>query len=505
MKRARHTIAFVTGMCFSAMAFADPYYVEWLDFPGDHTIRETDSVGPQHFNVNALPDLLSLRISAWEATDPANDPYTGEEVDPAIAHLFKVDLVVNGLLNPPGPIGLGVSPFDPYRFGDRPIYGFIEFDLDGNIDSGGELESTAMFRFLGNAARFGGLPTGEIGARTAKSASDYDGVFQTAPQFERTGAEMAFVFCGCFAPTLIEEIGDDDGIMEFGETHIVRGRFLERMQALRSYSGVFGGSDFGLYDPEIEVKFSHDPDFNRTTITFVYALDAVGAAALRGETAAPLDSFVANQSSVHEMLRDIALTASGCCGPVFNDPAVFPLVFDWISPNFPNVPLMEQELLQYLNPTQWTATAIIGTTYDSPQTGLYVWTDLGFNWQFADLNSDGASNTLDESLLEVTIVDLDGTMEDADGAQNGVVLIANHGENFNLFDLTNDGQIDDDDVSIYGMAQLADLTGDGFVDGADLATLLASWGNCSGCAADLNGDGVVDGVDTANLLANWTP
>ncbi len=47
----------------------------------------------------------------------------------------------------------------------------------------------------------------------------------------------------------------------------------------------------------------------------------------------------------------------------------------------------------------------------------------------------------------------------------------------------------------------ADFNGDGFINGADLATLLASWGGPGG---DLNGDGVTDGIDLATLLADWT-
>ena len=48
-----------------------------------------------------------------------------------------------------------------------------------------------------------------------------------------------------------------------------------------------------------------------------------------------------------------------------------------------------------------------------------------------------------------------------------------------------------------------DLTGDGGVDGADLANLLAQWGTDG--AADFNGDGVVNGADLAQLLASWSP
>ncbi len=505
MRTLSATFGLFGSLLLSATVLASDGYIEWTDFPGDQTIRETDDAGSQHINVDALPDLLSLRFSAWEAANPATNPYTGQAVDPAEAHLVRIDLTLRGLFNPPGPLGLGAAAFDPYKFGDRPVYGFIEIDLDNNIDSGGELENTATFRFLANAGRFGGLPSGPIGARVAHSTDDYDGVFQSSPQFERSGAEMTFVFCGCFQPVVRQEVGNGNGIFESGESMIVRGRFLERMQATASYSGVFGGSDFGLYDPEIDLLFQHDPSMDRTVVSLVFPLDAEGAAMLAGQSQQPLDGIVSNHASVHEMLRDLALAASGCCGPIFNDPVVFPLVLDWISPSFPNLPQIEMELRQFLDPTQWTATAIVGTTYSSIQSGLYVWTDLGFDWHFADLNHDGASNELDETILEAAIGELDGTPQDADGIANGIVMVPNFGENFSLYDLNNDGKIDTDDTQIYNMSQLADLDGDGLVNGADLATLLSLWGECNGCVADINGDGYVNGVDTANLLANWTP
>jgi len=51
---------------------------------------------------------------------------------------------------------------------------------------------------------------------------------------------------------------------------------------------------------------------------------------------------------------------------------------------------------------------------------------------------------------------------------------------------------------------IADLNADGVVNGADLGTLLISWG-ASDVPADINGDGVVDGADLATLLTNWGP
>lgn len=49
----------------------------------------------------------------------------------------------------------------------------------------------------------------------------------------------------------------------------------------------------------------------------------------------------------------------------------------------------------------------------------------------------------------------------------------------------------------------ADLTGDGFVNGADLASLLATWDTDD--AGDFNGDGVINGADLASLLSVWGP
>lgn len=48
----------------------------------------------------------------------------------------------------------------------------------------------------------------------------------------------------------------------------------------------------------------------------------------------------------------------------------------------------------------------------------------------------------------------------------------------------------------------ADLSGDGTIDGTDLAALLAAWGSA---AADISGDGTVDGVDLSVMLAAWGP
>ncbi|MFM2163770.1 MAG: hypothetical protein RL325_207, partial [Planctomycetota bacterium] len=50
----------------------------------------------------------------------------------------------------------------------------------------------------------------------------------------------------------------------------------------------------------------------------------------------------------------------------------------------------------------------------------------------------------------------------------------------------------------------SDIDCDGFVNGADLAAVLANWGEGSG-PEDLDGDGLVAGSDLAQVLSNWGP
>ena len=53
-----------------------------------------------------------------------------------------------------------------------------------------------------------------------------------------------------------------------------------------------------------------------------------------------------------------------------------------------------------------------------------------------------------------------------------------------------------------GCGSIADLNGDGAVDGADLGTLVSQWGGPG--SADFNGDGLVDGADLGTMFAQWT-
>ncbi len=59
------------------------------------------------------------------------------------------------------------------------------------------------------------------------------------------------------------------------------------------------------------------------------------------------------------------------------------------------------------------------------------------------------------------------------------------------------------DVNIVASVCPPDFDGDGDVNAADLAELLADWGPCPGCAADFDDDGDVDAAELAELLSAW--
>jgi hypothetical protein len=120
--------------------------------------------------------------------------------------------------------------------------------------------------------------------------------------------------------------------------------------------------------------------------------------------------------------------------------------------------------------------------------------DAGMNWLVApdlsDLDADGLTN-------ELTPVDFDGLPRLADS-----LAMANAGCGVNAI-------VDMGPFEAVGRASVdvivADLDGDGAVNGSDLAILLGDWGSDGAClAADLNGDGTIDGGDLGVLLGAWT-
>jgi hypothetical protein len=64
------------------------------------------------------------------------------------------------------------------------------------------------------------------------------------------------------------------------------------------------------------------------------------------------------------------------------------------------------------------------------------------------------------------------------------------------------GRTSSDVQTVTVNVELGDLSGDGVIDGSDMAIVLGNWG-MTGAVGDVDSDGVVDGNDLAILLNNW--
>jgi hypothetical protein len=296
-------------LALAGVARADDVRV-WNDAAGDAVVRRTDSANAGVLNPLArLPDVVSIRLSGWQSPTAATDPYTGS-VAPDPAHLMRLDVTFVGVVNPPGPVTAG--NYNPFRFGNSPVYGFVDLDVDRDRDTGGELGSAARSRFLANVGRFGWLPhESSLGERGAKWADQVDGLYATLPQYERSGEDFALVLCGCFDPVVVSEGGNGNGVFEAGETWVVQGRFFQRAAGYQQASFAFGGSQAGLYDPIVRLRFSHSTATDRTTVSLVYALDGVGAGQLLGLPSQPVNSNVGDASFVLEALSDLVEGSNG--------------------------------------------------------------------------------------------------------------------------------------------------------------------------------------------------
>jgi hypothetical protein len=445
------------------------------DPAGDAVIRRTDAGNSGPLNpLSVLPDVTKLTLSGWTSPTAAIDPYSGSVVSNN-PHLFRLQISFVGVVNPPGT--LDVSNFNPFHFGDSPLFGFVEFDADRNRDTGGELGGPALHRYLAVVGRFGRLPGGSLGSeRGVRWGTELDGIYATTPQYERTGTDFALVFCGCF-PTVVEsEGGNGNGIFEAGETWIVSGNFWQRSGGYRLASFMTGGPDVGLWQPSVKLRWSHDISTNRTTVTLVEALTMTGAAQLAGSPQVQQPNYnygPGDHTSVEEAMRDLADFAT------FTPPT--PGSPEWdLSIGWAGVPI-EGELL---DPTRWRAKGVFGTSYAAYQPGApYVWTDVGFEDPPGDLNHDGLVNVSDRILVRQQYA-------------LGAVQIPNFGANFSVYDINGDGKIDLLDSLWYCPP---DVNDDLQLNIADFSTFLQ--GFSAGAAwADINRDGVLNIADYTLFL-----
>lgn len=488
-------LACAAGLARVSTAFDDPRV--YTDPAQDAVLRRTDvgadgPVDPQA----GWPDLVRITFGGWTTGTPQSNPYSGSWVDSRDTNLFRIDLVFNGLVNPPGPINLRSEGYDPYLYGMNPVYGYVEFDLDSEVNTGGEIDNVRN-RPLGNVSRFGGRFEDSIGERAAVTADDFDGNLLTEPLVERSGEEMHLAFCACFALTITPIDDPTPDTFDAGDTWMVSGRFLGRTHAFSDYSGAFGGSQPGEYDPIVTLRFQHSIQTDKTTISLVHGLDNSGAAALRGENTQALDFNAGNQTSILELLNEIRFTAQHTNDPGPGTP--FDLLRQWRDSE-------HSQFDEFLRVERWDVLALFGTTYSQPQNdALYVWTDVGPDVSAGDCTGDGEINNLDQQAIMVSIAQTDGSSVDSDGQPNGQTRLIDFGQNFALYDLDYDGVIGSLDLASIGYVRYGDVNSDSLVNQADLTIVRGLRGVTSSHplynpAADLNSDQRIDATDEALMV-----
>ena len=406
---------------------------------GDALVRRSDpgADGPLGRAVHKMPDLVEYRIGSWQPLDPEEDLYVGSWS--VGGDFFRLDLVFDGLTNPPGSLGL-VTPFDPYAYGENPVFGYVELDMDADVNTGGELHRSDL-RFSGNAARYGGLPVGARYAdRVALDETAFDGDIQTGPFVDRSGEEFHVSLFGW----LIDEIEDNnagdanDVILpgaSFGEGDdwTVFGQLLHRAHGYEPFSFACCDGLPGSYEPEVQLRFRHDTTSNQTTISLVCPLNNAGAAAMEGEEVEPDDGDASNQSSVLEGLNDLVFGVENPLTSWLSDPD-FAIIQHWGARN----------PAEFLDPQSWKVVALVGMSYSSqdPDGALLAWTDMLPNVRRHDFNADHRVDQRDALLFDQFLAASDGVAGiDADGLVNGQVRIVNFGPNFSLFDVNYDGLV----------------------------------------------------------------
>lgn len=500
--------AVVTGEPCDSCTDPPQSYAEYNDPSGDAVLRRADLnadgvVNPPIVQGRAatFPDLREITFGRWTLANPnpnPPDPYLGMFTSNPNAELVRIDIEFKGLVNPPGSLGFGgFGVFNPYVYGNSPVYGFIEFDMDNDRDTGGELGPAALYRYLAVVGRFGQCPGPGDTGRAAMSGTDLDPSFSTSPQFERSGAEFVLALCGCFTPTVVNTFGDNDGVFGPGNTWIVSGRFFQRAGGFRDLSAVYGGSQPGVYDPVVNLRFRHNIGQNVTTVSLVYPLTMHGASVLRGGSSCPtedMDLSVANDTCIDEAIDDV-IKGAGDPNLAFTFPDTWTLANRWA----------KKTVGATHNPLNWRVRAVVGTSYSqaNPDAPI-VWTDAGFNERACDFNSDGVVTSTDRAIAVTQLGALDSGPSDCDLMPNGSVTICAFGPNFSVFDINYDGRINSQDIALIpATPQPGDINNDCRVNTTDLALLLLRFGMTGGAQpsdGDLNGDGNVNTTDLAILL-----
>ncbi len=484
-------------VCFSAPIEAQllSQFVDGVDA----VVRRTDAGndGPFDTALHALPELLEIRLGEFDPDEPWDDRFDG--IWQGSGGFLRCDLVFAGLINPPGPLGWDDEnpEYDPYRFGGNPVFGYIEFDVDEDENTGGELSAPDL-RYTGNAARFGGLPhASRLAGRVAENAYAFDADVLTPPFVDRSGEEFHLALIGEYVEEIDvrhESPGGDPDVFEPGETWDIEGEFFHRAHGFEAFEFRCFWNP-GSYEPEVMLRFSHDLMTDETTVSLVYPLRNSSAARHEGPTA-PVESADGcddNQNSILEALQALKFSAINA------DPSdrllpEFELIAGWEFNSFGTV----------LDIERWRVLALVGSAYEVYQAdgARFVWTDVYPNPVHGDFDGDAIVNPADLAALNAFIASHDADpMFDSDGQVNGILALVDFATGFCLFDADYDGQVSEADGVLKGDLDL-DLSLD-MNDVDDFVQALVSpqaYSATHGGAdpvprGDFNGDAKLDGQD----------
>jgi len=471
-----------------------------LDEVGEALIRRTDPGAMANIESppRTKPDILGFQCGNWEAPDAPNYPYDGVWLNSG--EFLRFDAHFVGLLNPPGPLALIDVKYAPYQYGPNPLFGYIELDVDQNVNSGGEVSFTEH-RYLANAARFGGKPAVlRYMNRFATEGVHLDRIIFTPPYVERSGEEFHLALLGDHILQHFEVLGNGDTMFDANETWIIRGPLLHRAHCFEQFSSAGGN---GVYQPVVDLRWQHQSAGDVTTLTLVYPLTNAASARLRGDPAIePMDGNAGNQNSIEEALTDLMATVQAIPQ---GDPRR-------LSPAFPLIAPWENQVPStYLGAESWDDTLLVGMAYPVPQPSgaLFAWTDCQPGPLIGDFDGNGRLNPNDSGMLNNYIAAKDGGPEDADGLINGSVRLPDFGSNFSVFDVNYDGAVNVQDK--MAVVVPGDANGDFAVDMLDVAIFVQTAVLPSGqqpgpptmnlyLRADFNQNGMIDGGDTQKFV-----
>lgn len=432
------------------------------DRPNDAKFRPTDAGRQAPFDPTGRGpiELLTIEIGGWAPNarplERIEDAFDGAHA--LGADLLRIDIVLRGLVNPPGPLGTPLH--DPYRYGPNPVYGFVELDMDNNVDTGGELDAPE-FRYLSNVVRFGGRSgRPEFRQRELTQSADFDRNFSTAPFVERHGEEFHVALLGNHVSQIQVLEGNPDRVFDAGESWLILGRHFHRAHGFEPFSFVTGGDVAGEYAPIHPMLFTHDPKRRLTTIAIVFPITQLGSALLRGEPEEPINCDPTDQASVLEALIDLRDSADFL---VKIAPTGLPeeqLIVGWSDTN-PTA---------YLDPRAWSLTALLGTSFapPGPSDAFFVWSDVYPDPALGDVDGSGYRGMHDAlRIAEWTVAN-----DFRDGVLDLSAPVPGFAARFSVFDVDYDGVVELRDAVLSS----GDSDRDGDADLRDFARLQLCFG-----------------------------